>query len=58
MSIMDHKHECSADDPWDRSKSFYGIHPDADCLEEHDKDGAGVYLCPHCGLQFREWKDS
>lgn len=56
MSSIDHRHECTADDPWAREKSFYGDHPDAEYVRT-DPDGGQVHDCPHCGLQFRVWPD-
>ncbi len=57
LQAIDYRHTCTKDDPWTREKSFYGDHPDAECLTECDADGAGVFHCPHCDRVFREWPD-
>ncbi len=57
MGSIEHRHECTKADPWDRSKSFYGDHPDAIEVEAVEYMSGNVVTreCPHCGLRFREW---
>lgn len=55
---MNERHICTAEDPWDESKSKTAEHPDA---EDDGGDYGGLsgggdyekYKCPHCGLRFK-----
>jgi len=52
------RHRCTADDPWTREKSRYGIHPDArEVGEQRSGWPSGDIIskrCPHCGVSWEE----
>lgn len=49
------RHVCTADDPWDPTKSDRAEHPDAVIVGTDDQSMYGSYeeyKCPHCNKRF------